>query len=216
MPPPGIKNFLIAPVVVAVVVTVTTAVAEAPLILKEGALTEHVGGAVGLTKAVVTEQLSATVPVNPPEGVTVIVDVFPVVAPAATVIPPLLLRAKLAFDTAPTVTTADPVALLYVPELGASGIYSTVSVSLPTASDPPGIVIVAAPALSVSPPDVYPPPLSTTSPVGTGFPLPPFTATVTIRPCVVVILVADGVTATAGVNVARVVTAIVAEPAAPL
>jgi hypothetical protein len=61
---------------------------------------------------VVTAQLSATVPVNPPTGVTVIVDVFPLVDPGATVIPPLLLIAKPALDTLSTTTTADPVALL--------------------------------------------------------------------------------------------------------
>jgi hypothetical protein len=198
------------------VVTVTVAVAEAPLKLTEELLSEHTGGAVGLLNAVVTAQLNATAPVNPPEGVTVIVDVFPVVAPAATVIPPLLLNAKLAFDTAPTVTTTDPVALLYVPELVASGVYSTVSVSLPNASAPAAIAIVADPALSVVPPDVYPPPLSVTSPVGVGFPLPPFTATATVKACAVVMLVAEGATATAGVNVASVVTAIVVEPVAPL
>jgi hypothetical protein len=34
---------------------------------------------------VVIEALNATLPVNPPAGVTVIVDVFPVVAPRMTV-----------------------------------------------------------------------------------------------------------------------------------
>jgi hypothetical protein len=113
MPPPGIKNRLKAPVVAAVVLTVTVAVAAAaPLILTEEVLIRHVGGAVGLLKAVVTAQLKATVPVKPPDGVIVIVDVFPLVAPAATVIPPLLLMAKPALDASSTVTTADPVAPL--------------------------------------------------------------------------------------------------------
>jgi hypothetical protein len=89
-------------------------------------------------------------------------------------------------------------------------------VSLPNASDPAGTAIVADPALSAAPPEVYPPPLSATVPVGVALPLPPFTAAVTVKACVVLIVVADGVTATAGVNVASVVTAIVAEPAAPL
>jgi hypothetical protein len=100
-------------VVGAVVVTVTVTVdAAVPLIVTEEVLSEHVGGAVGLLKAVVTAQLRVTVPVNPPAGVTVIVDVFPLVAPGATVIPPLLLRAKPALDASSTVTTADPVAPL--------------------------------------------------------------------------------------------------------
>jgi hypothetical protein len=41
---------------------------------------------------VVTAQVRFTVPVNPPTGATVTVDVFPVVAPAVTEIAPLLLK----------------------------------------------------------------------------------------------------------------------------
>jgi hypothetical protein len=52
--------------------------------------------------------------------------------------------------------------------------------------------------------------------VGVGLPLPPFTPAVTDKLCVVLIVVAEGATATAGVNVARVVTATEAEPTAPL
>jgi hypothetical protein len=52
------------------------------------------------------------------------------------------------FD-AVTVTDAVPDALLYVDELAESGVYLAVSVSEPAASDPAGIVIVAAPELSV-------------------------------------------------------------------
>jgi acyl dehydratase len=39
------------------------------------------------------EQVRATAPVNPPEGVTVMVEVLPVVAPGLTVIGPLFVRA---------------------------------------------------------------------------------------------------------------------------
>jgi len=53
----------------------------------------HVAGLVGLERLVVTAQESATVPVNEFDGVTVMVEVP--VAPALTLIEPLLLRAKL-------------------------------------------------------------------------------------------------------------------------
>ncbi len=57
-----------------------------PLIVT-GELTVQVGG---VAPAPVTAQLSATDPVNPPEGVTVMVEV-PGVPPAVSVIWPLLL-----------------------------------------------------------------------------------------------------------------------------
>jgi hypothetical protein len=41
---------------------------------------------------------------------------------------------------------------------------------------------------------------------------PPFTATVTVNPCSVVMLDADGVTTTAGINAAVLVTVTKAEP----
>jgi hypothetical protein len=56
----------------------------------------------GLT---VSAAVSATLPVKPPLGVTVIVDVLPVVAPRVTVIAPPFVSAKLAGGTkAVTVT----------------------------------------------------------------------------------------------------------------
>jgi hypothetical protein len=59
----------------------------------------------------VTAAVSVTLPVKPPAGVTVIVEVFPVVAPGATVTAvPLIV--KLGFTTVVTVTVVDPVALL--------------------------------------------------------------------------------------------------------
>jgi hypothetical protein len=115
-----------------------------------------------------------------------------------------------------TTTAAEPVPLLYVVELAVSGVYVTVSVSLPVASDPAGILIVAAPPLSVAAGAVYPPPLSVTVPVGVGFPLPPATATVTVKACVVVMLAAEGVTVTPGVSLAGVVTVTTAAPVALL
>jgi predicted component of type VI protein secretion system len=60
----------------------------------------------------VTEAVSATLPVKPPAGVTVIVDVFPEVAPGARVTAvPLTVKLELTADV--TVTAADvPDALL--------------------------------------------------------------------------------------------------------
>lgn len=49
-----------------------------------------------------------------------------------------------------TVTDPLPVALLYVDELTESGAYAAVNVSLPTASDPAEILIVALPLLRVA------------------------------------------------------------------
>jgi hypothetical protein len=78
------------------------------------------------------------------------------------------------------------------------------------------MLIVAPPPLSVVAAEVYPPPVRATEPVGVGFPLPPLTTRVTERPCVVVMLVADGVTVTVGVINAGVVTATGAAPVALL
>ena len=67
------------------------------------------------------------------------------------------------------------------------------------AIDPAPMLIAAEPPLSVVAAELYPPPLSVTVPVGTGFPLPPLTTTVTDKACVVVMLNEDGVTVTVGV-----------------
>ena len=56
--------------------------AALPVTLTEDGML-HVAGLVGLVSVVVTAQLKFTVPVKPPAGVTLIVEVFPVVAPAA-------------------------------------------------------------------------------------------------------------------------------------
>jgi hypothetical protein len=68
----------------AVVYTVNVAVcAVAPLIVTEAGERLHVAGS--LAAVGVMAQLRLTMPVNPPvPGVTVIVEVFPVVAPGAT------------------------------------------------------------------------------------------------------------------------------------
>lgn len=78
----------------AVVLTVKVAVAApAPLIVTEDGIVQ-VGGSTGLEMLVLTAQVRFTWPVKPPEGVTLIVVVLPVVAPGATVMFPLLLSAK--------------------------------------------------------------------------------------------------------------------------
>jgi hypothetical protein len=89
-------------------------------------------------------------------------------------------------------------------------------VSVPVASEPAGIVIVTVPLLSAVAAEVYPPPLSTTVPVGVGLPLPPLTATVTARLCAVVMLDAAGVTVTVGIVFVGVFTVTAAAPDALL
>ena len=53
-----------------------------------------------------------------------------------------------------TVNEAVPVALLYIELLAASGVYFTVSVSEPAASEPAAIAMLAEPAVSVAALDV--------------------------------------------------------------
>lgn len=55
----------------------------------------HVAGLVALVGVLVTEQVSATVPVKELPGVTVIVAVLPDVAPGVSLMLPLLVRVKL-------------------------------------------------------------------------------------------------------------------------
>jgi hypothetical protein len=78
-----------------------------------GDATEQVGGSFGLEMDVVTAHVRVTLPVKPPPGVTVMVEVFPVVAPAVTEILPLLVSAMVGvvvvFDTV-TVKLADDAA----------------------------------------------------------------------------------------------------------
>jgi hypothetical protein len=76
-------------VVVRVSVEVT---AVAPLIVTEAGESAQVAGSLAATGAMA--QVSATGPVNPPDGVTMIVEELPVVAPGLTVMLPLFVRAK--------------------------------------------------------------------------------------------------------------------------
>jgi hypothetical protein len=79
--------------VAAVVVIFRVAVcAAAPLIVTEAGLRLQV--AESLAAVGETEQLRLTAPVRPPAGVTVIIEVFPVVAPGLTVMAPLFESAK--------------------------------------------------------------------------------------------------------------------------
>lgn len=87
-----------AAVVAAVVVKVRVDVpAEAPVIETEAGESAQVAGA--LAAAGATVQVSATAPVNPPDGVTVMVEVLPVVAPGLTAMLPPFVRANAAAFT---------------------------------------------------------------------------------------------------------------------
>ena len=90
-------------VVGAVVVRVSVEVpVVAPLIVTEVGESAQVAGS--LAAAGVIAQVSATAPVNPPEGVTLIVDVLAVVAPRLTMILPLFVRSNAGATNAFTVT----------------------------------------------------------------------------------------------------------------
>jgi hypothetical protein len=96
----------------------------------------------------VTAAVSATLPVKPPAGVRVMVDVFAVVVPGVTVTA-VPLTVKLGLTAVAMVTEFDPEALLYLEELDESGVYVTVSVSLPVLNEPAGILMVAPPLVRV-------------------------------------------------------------------
>jgi Zn-dependent protease len=76
--------------VVAVVVTVKFPVTALVPVTSTVEVTPHVAGLVGLAGVVVTAQVRLTLPVNPLDGVTVMVAVSPVVVPATKVRFPLL------------------------------------------------------------------------------------------------------------------------------
>jgi len=116
MPPPcAVTVMAYAPVVVvevefAVSVAVCTV---APVMLTDDGMLQ-VAGLVAFAGAVVTEQLRATVPVKPLEGVTVIVDVLPDIAPWLTVTAPLLEMEKVGVGAVTVIGAVDvPDALLY-------------------------------------------------------------------------------------------------------
>ena len=99
--------------VAAVVETVRVAVPAVVPVMLTGVVDPKlkVGGYWAPFGLAVTTAVSATLPVKPPLGVTVIIEVFPVVAPGETVTA-VPLTVKLGLTAVVTVTTAVPVALL--------------------------------------------------------------------------------------------------------
>jgi uncharacterized membrane protein len=94
-------------VVVDVVAAVSVEVTADVLVIEaEAGERVHVGTLVALEGEVVTAQLSATVPVNEFDGVTVMVAV--VLAPALTVTAPLLLSVKLVLPLPPGASQKSP------------------------------------------------------------------------------------------------------------
>ena len=89
--------------------------AVAPLMVTEVGDRAQVAGL--LAAVGVIAQVRATAPVNPPEGVTLIVEVLPVLAPAATEMAPLLVRAKEPVDTAVVTVTFTVVVSVRLPDL---------------------------------------------------------------------------------------------------
>jgi hypothetical protein len=121
--PKGRAGYSTALLVFAVVEKVSVAVAALSPVMLTGLLepklkTGEYSAPEGLE---VIAAVSATLPLNPPVGITVMVEVFPVVAPGETVtVAPLI--AKFGFTGVVTVTVFDPDALLYVEELEESGV----------------------------------------------------------------------------------------------
>jgi hypothetical protein len=106
----------------AVVETVSVAVCAAVPLSATGLVVPklNVGGADAFVGADVTTAPRLTLPMNPPTGVMVIVDVLPEVAPGATVtFVPLIV--KLGPAVVETATDPVPIAVLKVDELFESG-----------------------------------------------------------------------------------------------
>lgn len=109
-----------------------------------------------------------------------------------------------------------PVALLYVEELPASGVYDAVNVLLPAGNEPAATLMVAFPEASTVAAEAYVPLERVTEPVGVGLPLPPLTLTETLKACAVVTVGAEGVTVTVGASKTGAVTVTPADPEALL
>src|ERR1035441_8458682 len=101
-----------APLVAAVVEMVRVAVcAVVPVIVTDTGAKLHAAGSFAATGVMV--QLRLTVPIYPFNGVTVMIEVFPVVAPRATETDAgVPLTVNVGFTAVVTVTEFDPVALL--------------------------------------------------------------------------------------------------------
>ena len=110
---PGRFGWTKAALVGAVVEIVSVAVPAVVPEMRTGAVEPKltVGGYWAPVGLEVTEAVKATVPVKPPDGVTVTVDVFDVVAPGVTLtaVPPMV---KLGFTAVVTVTEPVPEAAL--------------------------------------------------------------------------------------------------------
>jgi hypothetical protein len=110
-------------VVTAVVEIVSVAVPAFAPVMPTGEVEPKlsVGESVAPAGLAVTVAVKATLPVNPPAGVMVMVDVFPEVAPRVTLTsPPVIV--KLASTGVVTITEAVPTAPLYDGALFASGV----------------------------------------------------------------------------------------------
>ena len=101
------------------------AIAVAPVTLTLEGIAQ-VGGSVAVAMLVVTTQLRLTVPVNPPEGVTVMVDVLPDAAPGATVMLPLSVRAMAGFAAGAVTVTVMLVLAVMVPVAASVPVTATV------------------------------------------------------------------------------------------
>ena len=119
VPPADGQNSLLVrlrALVGAVVETVNVEVsAEVPVMSTEAGERLQVAGS--LAAVGVTAQVKATVPVNPPDGVTLMVDVLPEVAPAVTVMLPLLVRANEPVGAAVVTVRVTGVVSVVVPEV---------------------------------------------------------------------------------------------------
>jgi hypothetical protein len=107
---PGWLGWTIAALVAAVVEMVSVAVPAEVFVMLTGLVEPklNVGECWAPVGLEVTVAVRATLPVKPPDGVTVIVDAFAVVAPDFTVTA-VPLTAKLGFTGVVTVTEAEPV-----------------------------------------------------------------------------------------------------------
>jgi hypothetical protein len=110
---PGCLGYANAALVAAVVLIVRVAVPAVVPVMLTGLVEPKlkVGGYWAPVGLEVTAAVSSTLPVKPPAGVTVMEELFPVLAPGVTVtVVPLTV--KLGFTAVVTVTVLDPVALL--------------------------------------------------------------------------------------------------------
>ena len=121
---PNLRGVL-RPVVAAVLFTVSVAVAALVPETVTEAGTLQVGALVGLTMLVVTAQERLTWPVKPPEGEALMVEVLPVVAPGAMVIPPLLLRLNPASAEVPVTVTLTLVVAVILPVVASTPVTVT-------------------------------------------------------------------------------------------